>query len=66
MNTVITVDHERQTLWARIIPVGTAKGDLVLRGFPKKKHIIKTANVMLPAPADPIPNYNNYSVRWTD
>lgn len=65
MVTIVTVDNDRQTLWARTLDVDAASGDLVLAGKPTTKQIRDAANEQLAAP-DPIPNYNGYSVEWAD
>lgn len=64
MLTIVTLDNETQTLWARTIDADAASGDLVLLGTPTNNEIRDAANAQLPAP-DPIPNFNGYDVEWS-
>jgi hypothetical protein len=65
MITIITVDNENHTLWARKIDADATSGDMVMLGTPGRKRIREMANQTFPAP-DPIPNYNGYEVKWTE
>ena len=70
MVTIIEVNHDTQTLFARTVEDDAGRGALVLPGKPTDQEIIDAANDRLPAPdlaaAGTALNYDDYVVEWSN
>ena len=63
MLTIVTVDHDTQTIYARELDADAASGELVLLGHPTDQEIRDEADEQLCAP-DLIPDYQGYKIEW--